>query len=88
MGIEGLKGIFGFVAMALEEEEQPLLIKELLVVVNFVFSDVLMELVYLFAFVLVVLSLSEVKEPRSFFPFFRFLLFLWIGQGLLLGKKR
>lgn len=88
MGIEGLNGIFGFVAMALEEEEEPLLIEELLVVVDFVFSDVLMEFIYLFAFVLVVLSLSEVKEPSSLFPFFCFLLFLCIGQGLLLGKKR
>lgn len=88
MRVECLEGVFGFVPMPLQKEQEPLLVKELSIVVEFVFSDILVKLVQLFAFVLVMFDLSEKEEAGAFFALFGFLFFLCIAHRVLLGKKR
>lgn len=79
MRCQGFKCFFGFVAVALEEEEKPLLCEELAVVLNFVLGDVVVELVQLLAFVFVMGDLSEKEETSALLALFRLLLLLWIS---------
>jgi len=74
--------------MSLQEKQQPLVIKVLLVIVDLVFSNVFMELLNLLAFVLIVLNLSEIEEASSFLALLRFLFFFYVAQNLLLGKNK
>ena len=88
MGLEWLQCIFGFVPVPLKEEQKALLIKVLLIVVDFVFRYVFVEFIDFFALVLVMFNLPVIEETASFFPFLRFLLFLCMARIVLLGKKR
>lgn len=79
MCCKGFKSFFGFVAVALEEEEKSLLCEELAVVFNFVFGDVIVEFVQFFAFVLVMGDLPEKEEASALLALFCLLLLLWVG---------
>ena len=78
MCIECLQCFFGFVSMPLEEEEEFLVIKKLSIVVDLVFCYILMKFIYFFAFVFVMLNLSEVEEAGSFLSLFSLLFLLWV----------
>ena len=75
----GLEGLFWFVLVSLEDKEEPLVFEEFSIVLDFMFGDVLLELVHFFELVFIVFDLTEVKEPGSFFTYFCFLfLFYWL----------
>jgi hypothetical protein len=76
MALHGFEGLLGFVAVGLQEEKQPLLIKEFSVVLDFVFVDVFVELSDFFLFVFVMLNLSVVEESTALLAFLG-LLFLF-----------
>jgi len=88
VGVERLQGLLGFVAFALQDEEESLVVVELAVVVGFVLGHVLLKLLQLLPLVLVVLDLSEVEEPRPLLPLLRLLLLLCISARVRLGKNR
>ena len=84
-----LEGLFGLVLVSLEDKEEPLVVKEFSIVLNFMFGDVVIEFLHFFEFVLIVLNLTVVKEPGSFFAGFCFLfLFYLLVLSLLDGKNR
>lgn len=60
----------------LQEEEQPLLIEEFMIVFDFILSDILIELFQLLFLVLVMLDLPEKEEPRALLALLRLLLLL------------
>ncbi len=53
--------------MALQDKEQSLVIKELSVVFDFMFVNVIIELFDLFEFVVVMFDLSEVEKSSALF---------------------
>jgi len=74
--------------MGLQEEKQPLLIKELFVVLDLVLVNVVIELSDFFLFVIVMLNLSVVEKSTAFLAFFCFFFLFYIEPTLLLGKKK
>jgi hypothetical protein len=85
----GLERLFRLVLVSLEDKEEPLVVKEFSIVLDFMFGDVVIEFLHFFEFVLIVLNLAVVKEPGSFFAGFCFLfLFYLLVLGLLDGKNR
>lgn len=62
--------------VGLQEEEQPLLIEEFLIVLDFILSDILIELFQLLFLVLIMLDLPEEEEPRALFALLSLLLLL------------
>lgn len=60
----------------LQEEEQPLLIEEFMIVFDFILSDILIELFQLLFLVLIMLDLPEKEEPRALLALLRLLLLL------------
>ena len=72
----------------LQEEEQPLLVEEFLIVLDFILGDILIELFHLLFLVLIMLDLPEEKEPGALFALFSLLLLLCMGSSLRFGKKR
>ncbi len=74
MAGKGFERLFRFIPMALEEKEKALFVKELTIVFNFVLGDIVVEFVQFLAFILVMKSLSEEKETRTFLALFGLLL--------------
>ena len=62
--------------MRLQEEEQPLLIKEFMIVFDFILRDILIELFQLLFLVLIMLDLPEKEEPRALLTLLSLLLLL------------
>lgn len=62
--------------VGLQEEEQPLLIEEFLIVLDFILSDILIELFQLLFLVLIMLDLPEEEEPRALLALLSLLLLL------------
>lgn len=88
VAVKGLDGFLGLISMGLKEEEEALFVKVFPIVLDFVFGDVLMELVNLFSFILIVLDVSVIKESGALLSFFSLLLFLWFRVEVLVGKKK
>lgn len=88
MVAHGLEGLLGLVGVGLEEEEEPLVAVELLVVDDLVLRHVLVELPDLLPLVLVVFDLSVVEEPGALLRELRLLLLLCVGHLVPLGKNR
>jgi hypothetical protein len=57
----------------LEDKEEPLVIEEFSIVLDFMFDGVLFEFLHFFEFVLIVFDLAVVNEPGSFFTWLSFL---------------
>ena len=88
MVVHRLQSILGLVSVALEEEQQTLLVEEFPIVLDLVLFDMFVELVEFLAFVVIVLNLAVVEEATAFLALFCLLLLLWVGSRALLGKKR
>lgn len=71
--LHSLEGLFGLVLVSLEDKEEPLVIEEFSIVLDFMFDGVLFEFLHFFEFVLIVFDLAVVNEPGSFFTWLSFL---------------
>lgn len=87
MLFHGFECLLGFIVISLEEEKNSLFIVEFLIVLSFVFSNVLVKLLKFFLFVFIVVNLSMEKKSRSFLRVFSFDLFVSIDTRFTCGKE-